>query len=126
MSTVFDRLREELDQLGDAVNRNLEQGRLQIQKSRVKHKRDEAAQELGLLVYQKLRDQSIDEARYDHLLTRLDQYQDELAKIDREISAVKGEDVSVGQDPPPPSEPVEAEVKGEDEGTKGRAGEAAG
>jgi hypothetical protein len=42
----------------------------------------------------------------------MDKLQEELAKIERDLATVKGETVSVGEDPAPPSEPAEADVGG--------------
>jgi hypothetical protein len=113
MSTVFERLRAELDQLGDSVQRGLEQGKLRLERIRVARLRDDAARELGLLVYQRIRGQTVDDARYDALLKRLDELLEELGRIDRELAATKGEEVTVGKDPAPPTEPAEAEVRAE-------------
>ena len=53
MSGVFDRIREELDQLGDKVSGALEQGKLHIEKSNVLGLRNDAARELGMLTWRK-------------------------------------------------------------------------
>jgi len=110
MPDVLDRLRAELDQIGDKVQRGFEQGRLHLERARVGAVRDGVAKDLGLLVYQRLRGQAVDDARYDALLERMDKLQEELAKIERDLATVKGETVSVGEDPAPPTEPAEAEV----------------
>lgn len=113
MSGVFDRIREELDQLGDKVSGALEQGKLHIEKSNVLGLRNDAARELGMLTWRKTSGEPIDEARYEALLTRLDEYQTRLDRVERELATCKGEGVSVGNDPPPASEPVDAEVQPE-------------
>lgn len=120
MSGMFDRLREELDQLGDRVSQAMEQGKLQIEKTNVQGLRSDAARELGLLTWRKTRGEEIDEARYETLLTRLDDYKTRLDRIDREMASARAEDVSVGNDPPPASQPVDAEVTA-DAGTVGEA-----
>lgn len=112
MPDVLDRLRAELDELGDKMQRGFEQGRLHLEKARVGAVRDGVAKDLGLLVYQRLRGQAVDDARYDALLARMDKLQEELAKIERDLATVKGERVSVGEDPAPPAEPAEADVGG--------------
>ena len=113
MSGVFDRIREELDQLGDKVSGALEQGKLHIEKSNVLGLRNDAARELGMLTWRKTGGEPIDEARYEALLTKLDEYKTRLDRVERELATCKGEDVSVGNDPPPASEPVDAEVQAE-------------
>jgi len=113
MSSVLERLRAELDELGESVQRGLEQGRLQLERTRLRSVRDGHAKELGLLAYQHARGEAIDTTRHDTLLDKLDRVMDDLARIDRELAAVRGETVSVGEDPPPPAEPAEAEVETE-------------
>lgn len=111
MTTIFDRFRSELDHLGDKMKEGLETGRLHIEKARVTSNRNDAARELGLLTYQKARGTAADEARAETLMTRLDELQAELARLDRELAAVRAETVSVGEDPPPPSQTAESEVQ---------------
>ena len=101
MSSVFERIREEIDLLGDRVQSALEQGKLQLEKSTTRRMRGETAQELGMLVWRKARGESIDDARHEALLLRLDELQAQLTKLERELSAARGESVSVGQEPPP-------------------------
>ena len=110
MTSVFDRLRTELEQIGEKAKDALEQARLQLEKSRLTSLRDDTAKELGLLVYQKTRGVEIDPDRRDALIGRLDDLQEQLARVERELAALKGEEVSVGEDPPPPAQPAEAEI----------------
>ena len=111
MTTVLDRLRLELEQLGGKARDALEQGRLQIEKSRILGLRNDAARELGLLVYRRLKGEPVDDARYDALLAKLDDLHAQLAKVERELSTVKGERVSVSQEPPPPADTAESEIQ---------------
>ena len=101
MSSVFDRIREEIDLLGDRVQSALEQGKLQLEKNGTQRMRSETAQELGLLVWRMARGESIDDARHEALLLRLDELQAQLTRLEREMAAARGESVSVGQEPPP-------------------------
>lgn len=50
MTSIFDRIRTEIDQFGDKVQSALEQGKLQLERSGAQRMRAESAQELGLLV----------------------------------------------------------------------------
>jgi hypothetical protein len=109
MTSVFDRLRAELEQIGDKARDALEQARLQFEKTRVMGLRDDAARDLGLLVYQKTRGEEVDPVKRDGLIERLDDLQAQLARIDRDLAALKGEQVSVGEDPAPPTQAAEGE-----------------
>jgi hypothetical protein len=110
MTTVFDRIRAELEQIGEKAKETLEQARLQLEKSRLTTLRDDTAKDLGLLVYQKTRGEEVDPDRRDALIERLDDLQAQLARVERELATLKGEEVSVGNDPAPPSQPADAEV----------------
>jgi hypothetical protein len=112
MTSIIDRLRTELEQLGEKAKDALQLGRLQLERTRVTSLRNDAARDLGLLAYGMVRGTAPDPAKHDALLARLDDLQAQLAKVDREIAAVRGEEVSVGQDPPPPAETAESEVVG--------------
>jgi hypothetical protein len=101
MSSVFERIREEIDLLGNRMQSALEQGKLQLDRSATQRMRSETARELGLLVWRKARGESIDDARHEALLLRLDELQAQLTKLEREMAAARGENVSVGQEPPP-------------------------
>ena len=101
MSSVFERIREEIDLLGNRMQSALEQGKLQLDRSATQRMRSETARELGLLVWRKARGESIDDARREALLLRLDELQAQLTRLEREMAAARGENVSVGQEPPP-------------------------
>ncbi len=107
MTTVLDRLRTELEQIGERAREALEQGRLSLEKARISSLRDDAARDLGLLVYQKTKGEEVDPDKRDALIARLDDLYAQLARIDRELATVRGEAATVGEDPPPPAEPAE-------------------
>lgn len=111
MTSMMDKIRSELDQLGDRVQGALEQGKLHIERSTVSGHRNEAARELGMLAWRKASGEEVDEERYATLVNRMDDYQQQLTRIDRELAASRAEDVSVGEDPPPAAQTAEAEVQ---------------
>lgn len=96
MTSIFDRIRTEIDQFGDKVQSALEQGKLQLERSGAQRMRAESAQELGLLVWRKARGESVDETRHEALLLRLDELQAQITRLERELAAERAEDVSVG------------------------------
>lgn len=106
MESVFDRVRQELDQIGDRVASAIEVGRLQVEKVRLTSARKDVAAELGLLVHGRERGAPGDETRHQALLERLDDLQAQLAKVERELAAERAEEVTVSETPPPP-EPAE-------------------
>ena len=102
MTSIFDRLRTEIDQLGDRVHLALEQGKLQLEKSGAQRMRAETAQELGLLAWRRAGGEATDESRHEALLLRLDELQAQISRLERELAAERAEDVTVGQEAPPP------------------------
>jgi len=111
MSSIFDRLNAELDQIGDRVRSAFESSKLHLDRSRLVGLRSRAAYKLGMLVYKKKRGGEVDQAEIDAVMAKLDDIAAKIAKIDRELDEVSGETVSVDEQPAPPAETAEAEVK---------------
>ena len=111
MSSIFDRLNAELDQIGDRVRSAFESSKLHLDRSRLVGLRSRAAYKLGMLVYKKKRGGEVDQAEIDAVMAKLDDITAKIAKIDRELDEVSGETVSVDEQPAPPAETAEAEVK---------------
>jgi len=95
MTSILDKIRDEIDQLGGKVQSALEQGRLQLERSGAQRMRAECAQELGLLTWRKARGETVDEARREALMLRLDELQAQITRLDRELAAERAENVSV-------------------------------
>jgi hypothetical protein len=111
MSSIFDRLNEEIDQIGDRVRSAFESSKLHLDRSRLIGLRSRAAYKLGMLVYKRERGGEVDQAEIDAVMAKLDDIAAKIATIDRELDEVQGETVSVDEQPAPPAEPAEAEVK---------------
>ena len=111
MSSIFDRLNAELDQIGERVRTVFESGKLQLDRSALVGRRSKAAYKLGMLVYRKERGGEVSQAELDALFARLDDLAAQIARIDRELDDVHGATVHVDEKPAPAAEPVEAEVK---------------
>ena len=110
MTTFFDRLNDELDQLGDRVRTALTSSKLHLERSRLIGIRSKAAYKLGMMVYKKERGGEGNRAEMEALLAKLDDIASRIAKIEREIDEVHGETVSVDEQPAPPADTAEAEV----------------
>jgi len=100
MSSLFDRLNQELEAFGKRAQAALDEGKSQIELMRVKRQRDLLARDLGLFVYRRERGGDSDPARFDELLLRLDDLEKQIAGLEQEVSA--------GGSPPPPP-PADAE-----------------
>lgn len=111
MSSLLDRLNQELEDLSKRAQAALDQGRLKIDLMRIRRRQDNAARDLGLLVHRRERGGEADPARVESLLSRLDDVEKEISKLEREIAAAKEEAVTVDEEPAPSDVPTgEAEV----------------
>ncbi len=111
MSTLLDRLNQEIEELSKKAQAAMDQGRLRLELMRIRRRQDNAARDLGLLTHRRERGGEADPARIEALLEKLDQVEKEITKLEREIAAVKAEAVSVDDEPTPTdAETGEAEV----------------
>ncbi|MFN8652889.1 MAG: hypothetical protein U0133_13375 [Gemmatimonadales bacterium] len=112
MAGIFDKINTELDAFGKRAREALDEGRLQIERFRLARERDEAAKKLGYLFHRRERGTTVDPLEIDAWMVRVDNFDASIAKIDRELSAAKGEVVSVSETPAPAgSETGEATVQ---------------
>lgn len=111
MSSLLDRLNQEIESLGRKAHAALDEGKLHLELLRFRREREEAASKLGLLVHRRERNGEVDALEVDALLVRLDGLDADVARIERAIAALKGEQVSVGEQPAPvATERAEAEI----------------
>jgi len=101
MSSILDRLNQELEDLSKRAQAALDQGRLKIELMRIRRRQDNAARDLGLVVHRRERGGEVDAARVESLLSRLDDVEKEIAKLEREIAAAREEAVTVDEEPAP-------------------------
>ena len=85
-STIFDRLNQELEAFGKKAQAALDEGKLQIELLRVRRRQDNAARDLGLLVYRKERGGEVEASRIDALLSRLDDLKADIARLEQQIA----------------------------------------
>jgi hypothetical protein len=110
MNTIFDRLNTELEAFGRRAQAALDEGKLQIEIMRLKRQRDATARDLGLLYHRRERAADVEPKRVDTLLVRLDVIGEEIASLERQAAAARGEATSVNEEPAPvAAEPVPAE-----------------
>jgi len=111
MSSILDRLNQELEELSKRAQSALDQGRLKIELMRIRRRQDNAARDLGLMVHRRERGGEVDAARVESLLSQLDDVEKEISKVEREIAAAREEAVTVDEEPAPSDVPTgEAEV----------------
>jgi|SRR5580765_1927990 outer membrane murein-binding lipoprotein Lpp len=88
-STLFDRLNHELEAIGKKAQAALDEGKLQIELLRTRRKRDNAARDLGMLVYRRERGGAVEAPRIDALLLRLDDLEAEIARLERQLAEAR-------------------------------------
>ena len=88
-STLFDRLNHELEAIGKKAQAALDEGKLQIELLRTRRKRDNAARDLGMLVYRRERGGEVEARRIDALLLRLDDLEAEIARLERQLAEAR-------------------------------------
>lgn len=99
MSTLFERLDSAASELGKKVQAGVETLRLQGELFRAQNKRRTALEDLGRYAHTAARQGTEEAARRDTLLTAVDDLDAQIAKIERELTAAKGEVVSVHEKP---------------------------
>lgn len=88
-STIFDRLNVELEAFGRKAQSALDEGKLQIELLRVRRRHDNAARDLGVLVHRRERGGEAEPRRMDALLLRLDDLQQEIERLERQIAETR-------------------------------------
>jgi hypothetical protein len=91
MAQLFDRLNRELETFGKRAQAALDEGKLQIELLRHRRKQDQAARDLGLLIYRRERGGEVEPRRIDSVLLRLDDLAAEIARLEQHIAARRGE-----------------------------------
>ena len=99
MSTLFERLDSAATELGKKVQAGVETLRLQGELFKLNNKRRTALEDLGRFTHTAARQGTEDAAKRDGLLTSIDELDAQVAKIERELTAAKGEVVSVHEKP---------------------------
>jgi hypothetical protein len=110
MSSIFDRVRAELDDLGDRVKDAVESSKLHLERSSLIGIRSKVAYKLGMLVYRRDRGGEVTPAEVDAIYAQMDDIVAKIAKIDKEIDGLGAEDVRVDEKPAPPADTAEAEI----------------
>ena len=110
MSSIFDRFRTELDQLGDRVKDAVESSKLHVERSGLVAQRSKVAYKLGMLVYRKERGGDVNQAELDALFAQMDDVTGKINAIDKEIDGLDDDTVTVNEKPAPPAETGEAEI----------------
>jgi outer membrane murein-binding lipoprotein Lpp len=101
-STLFDRLNQELEAFGKKAQAALDEGKLQIELLRIRRRRDNAARDLGLLVYRRERGQQIESPRVEALMTRIDGLQADIERLERQVGASRQGSASAREETPSP------------------------
>jgi 50S ribosomal subunit-associated GTPase HflX len=102
-STLFDRLNQELEAFGKKAQAALDEGKLQIELLRLRRRLDRAARDLGMLVHRRERGGDTEARRFDALLLRLDDFQAEVARLEKQIAEARRGTGTKGSTTPAPA-----------------------
>jgi hypothetical protein len=102
MTTFLERVNQVVETAGKRAQAAVERTRLLIEQQRVRGERQHHHAELGRLIHAEGRGTAPNPARRDELMVAIDKAEADLARIERELAAVKGEVVSVQEEPAPP------------------------
>lgn len=109
-STLFERLNTELEAIGRKAQSALDEGKLQIELLRVRRRQDNAARDLGLLVHRRERGAEAEPRRVDALLLRLDDLEQEIARLERQLAETRRSRTAAGTGTPASPEQPTAET----------------
>lgn len=86
MSTLFDRLNQELEAFGKRAQEVFDDGRVRLDLMRVRNQRDAAARELGYLVHRRERGEEVEQGRIDAAMLKMDDLAKEVARLEKELA----------------------------------------
>ena len=115
MTTVFDRLSDELEHVGQRVRSALEISRLHAERAGLVALKGRAAYQLGLAVHARERGEEPAAGSYERLLSRMDDLTHQIAEIDRRIAEEDCREPEVHETPAPAAAEAEAAWGGESE-----------
>lgn len=99
MAGFLDRLNQELETYGKRAQQALDEGRLQVEKFRIKRERDEAAKHLGYLYHRKEKGTPVDPLEIDAWVRRIDVANESLERIERTMASMRPDGVTVSEAP---------------------------
>lgn len=99
MSTLFERLDSAATELGKKVQAGVETLRLQGELFKAQNKRRSALEDFGRHAHTVAKGGTEDAARRDTLVAAIDDLDAQIGKLERELTAAKGEVVTVHEKP---------------------------
>jgi hypothetical protein len=104
--SLMDRVAAGLETLGKKANQALDEGKLRMDLLRTRRRLDQAARALGYLTYRQGRGEPAPQAEVEALTRRMAEAEEEAARIEAEIAALKGgPSASAGPSSPGPQAP---------------------
>lgn len=85
MSTLFDRLNQELEAFGKRAQEVFDDGRVRLDLMRVRNQRDAAARELGYLVHRRERGEEVEQGRIDAAMLKMDDLGKDVERLEKEL-----------------------------------------
>ena len=98
---LMDRVAAGLDQFGRKAAQAIDETKLRMDIAGVRHRKDHAARDLGYLAYRQAKGEILPEGEVDVQVRRIAAAEEEIAKLEAEVAAVRA--WCAGGAPPPPA-----------------------
>jgi hypothetical protein len=88
--SLIDRVSAGLDQIGKKTLQAIDESKLRIELGGVRRRKDAAARDLGYLTYRQSKGEIVPEGEADAMVRRIAKAEEETAKLEAQIAAVRG------------------------------------
>lgn len=99
---LIDRVSAGLDQIGKKTLQAIDESKLRIELGGVRRRKDAAARDLGYLTYRQSKGEIIPEGDADGMIRRIARAEEEGAKLEAQIAAVRGTGAPAAPEPKEP------------------------
>ncbi|MDO8667294.1 MAG: hypothetical protein Q7J79_11815 [Gemmatimonadales bacterium] len=106
--SIFDRLTSGLDTLGRKANQALDEGKVRVDLVRIRRRKDNAARDLGYLVYRQTKGATSAEGEVEGLTRRIAEAEAEIERLETRVKEIRAGSKPPSVTPPGPSAPESA------------------
>ncbi|MDP3773310.1 MAG: hypothetical protein Q8Q85_03500 [Gemmatimonadales bacterium] len=103
--SIFDRLTSGLDTLGRKANQALDEGKVRVDLVRIRRRKDNAARDLGYLVYRQTKGATPAEGEVEGLTRRIAEAEAEIERLEARVRGVRTDPKLAAETPPAETTP---------------------
>jgi hypothetical protein len=100
--SLIDRVSAGLDQIGKKAVQAIDESKLRLELGGVRRRRDAAARDLGYLTYRQSKGEVLPEGETDFLIRRIAKAEEDAARLEAQIAAVRGTSAPAAPEPQEP------------------------